>query len=185
MRRIMPFRLYILAVAPWNNTFQMLWRLTCIFGCHEIVSDYPWKSFVSRGSHIRNFSKPRGKSELSVTFWTFFFHSSPWPVPHRAVHLCGQCGDGGSGPIRGPLPRLLQLCLWRLGEEEPPPWGKVSLGTFREPVGAQHASDEAFIRWGAGLRTVQWFQQIKERTKKSFDASSLSLGREGVCFLHK
>lgn len=76
-----------------------------------------------------------------------FSCSSSGPLPHRAVHHSGQCCHGWPGSICWPLWWLLQLCLWRLDKAQPPPWWQIPLGNLQQPVGAQHACNEALVGW--------------------------------------
>lgn len=68
----------------------------------------------------------------------------PWALSEPALHQRGRRRPGRPGSVRGPVQRLLPVRLWGVGEEQPPPGGQVSLGHLQQPVGAEHAGDEAF-----------------------------------------
>ena len=45
------------------------------------------------------------------------------------------------------MQRLLRVRLRGVDEEQPPARGQVSLGHLQQPVGAEHAGDEASVRY--------------------------------------
>lgn len=85
---------------------------------------FPWNIFLILS---RVFFPASGR-----TLTLLFAHPdrSPGLVPDGTVYHRGRRGHGRPGQICGPLPWLLQLCLWGVGEEQPTTWGEIPVGSF-------------------------------------------------------